>query len=228
MECNVPTDIVFSFAGLASRGGKHGPHADGWGLALYDGKIARVFLEPTAAARIARSRRSCASIRSRRCSRSRTSAARRAAAIGLVNTHPFTRELWGRHFVFAHNGTVKSAQRRSSAGFKPDRRHRQRARVLRAARARSSTTSSDYPRSLRGARRRGRRVTRSRSASGGTFNMLLGDGSAALRALRDEAPLHHPPRAVQEGDARRRGRHASTSRRSRRRGTASRSSRRCR
>jgi len=28
MECNVPTDIVFSFAGLASRGGKHGPHAD--------------------------------------------------------------------------------------------------------------------------------------------------------------------------------------------------------
>src|SRR5580692_7560114 len=50
MTCNVPTDIVFSFAGLASRGGKCGPHADGWGLALYDRKLARVFLEPMAAA----------------------------------------------------------------------------------------------------------------------------------------------------------------------------------
>ena len=49
MECNVPTDIVFSFTGLALRGGKTGPHADGWGLALYDGKFARSFLEPAPA-----------------------------------------------------------------------------------------------------------------------------------------------------------------------------------
>ena len=41
MECNVLTDIVFSFAGLSARGGKHGPHADGWGLALYEGPVAR-------------------------------------------------------------------------------------------------------------------------------------------------------------------------------------------
>jgi len=34
MECNVPTDIMFSFAGLSARGGRRGPHADGWGLAL--------------------------------------------------------------------------------------------------------------------------------------------------------------------------------------------------
>jgi len=49
MECNVPTDIVFSFSGLALRGGLKGPHADGWGLALYDGRGVRTFLEPTAA-----------------------------------------------------------------------------------------------------------------------------------------------------------------------------------
>ena len=49
MECNVLTDIVFSFSGLSGRGGKHGPHADGWGLALYDGRVARVFLDPGAA-----------------------------------------------------------------------------------------------------------------------------------------------------------------------------------
>jgi len=41
MECNVPTDIVFSFSGLALRGGARGPHADGWGLALYEGRVAK-------------------------------------------------------------------------------------------------------------------------------------------------------------------------------------------
>ena len=46
MECNVPTDIVFSFTGFAMRGGKTGPHADGWGVALYEGKFAHTFLEP--------------------------------------------------------------------------------------------------------------------------------------------------------------------------------------
>src|SRR6202041_3062764 len=46
MDCNVPTDIVFSFSGLALRGGQRGPHADGWGLALYEGRAARTFLEP--------------------------------------------------------------------------------------------------------------------------------------------------------------------------------------
>ena len=46
MECNVPTDIVFSFTGLRQRGGKTGPHADGWGLAFYEGRGTRIFLDP--------------------------------------------------------------------------------------------------------------------------------------------------------------------------------------
>ncbi len=50
MECNVPTDIVFSFSGLSLRGGERGPHADGWGLSLYEGRAVRSFLEPAAAA----------------------------------------------------------------------------------------------------------------------------------------------------------------------------------
>src|SRR6185369_428284 len=118
MECNVPTDIVFSFAGLASRGGKHGPHADGWGLALYDGKLARVFLEPIAAAesRLATFVREhpiktlLAIAHVRRRTR---------GGAGLVNTHPFARELWGRHWVFAHNGTIKSASRLTLGRFRP-------------------------------------------------------------------------------------------------------------
>jgi len=38
MSANVPTDICFSFKGLRERGGKTGPHKDGWGVAFYQGK----------------------------------------------------------------------------------------------------------------------------------------------------------------------------------------------
>jgi glutamine amidotransferase len=118
MECNVPTDIVFSFSGLALRGGACGPHADGWGLALYERKSVRTFLEPGAAAKsplaeylrknpiktllaIAHVRR------------------RTRGPVNLANTHPFVRELWGRHFTFAHNGTVKGVRKLPAGRFSP-------------------------------------------------------------------------------------------------------------
>ena len=46
MSANVPTDIRFSFAGLARRGGETGPHRDGWGIAFYEGRGARCFHDP--------------------------------------------------------------------------------------------------------------------------------------------------------------------------------------
>ena len=106
MECNVPTDITFSFAGLTARGGRRAPHAHGWGLALYDGNVAHVFREPAAA---------CASPLASfvRAHPIKTLLAiahvrqKTRGKISLANTHPFVRELWGRTFVFAHNGTVK-------------------------------------------------------------------------------------------------------------------------
>jgi glutamine amidotransferase len=118
MECNVPTDIVFSFRGLRQRGGKTGPHADGWGLAFYEGRAARVFLEPTAAADSPLARflsenpiKTLLAIgHIRRRTRGRTS---------LANTHPFVRELWGRHWVFAHNGTLPRVRRRALGRFQP-------------------------------------------------------------------------------------------------------------
>src|SRR3954470_23455983 len=56
MVSSVPADLVFSFTGLALRGGQTGPHADGWGLSLYEGKFARTFLEqdPAHSSRLAR------------------------------------------------------------------------------------------------------------------------------------------------------------------------------
>ena len=36
MNCNVPTDIVFSFTGFATRGGRTDEHKDGWGIAFFE------------------------------------------------------------------------------------------------------------------------------------------------------------------------------------------------
>jgi glutamine amidotransferase len=111
MECNVPTDIVFSFTGFALRGGKTGPHADGWGLSLYQGRFAHSFLEPKPActssmAEFIRAnpiKTLLAVAHVRKKTRGRAS---------LENTHPFKRALWGRHWVFAHNGTLPRVKRR--------------------------------------------------------------------------------------------------------------------
>ena len=118
MECNVPTDIVFSFSGLALRGGAKGPHADGWGLALYDGPAVRTFLEPAAAARSPlasyvrqnpiKTLLAIAHVRKRT-----------RGPVCLANTHPFVRELWGRSFTFAHNGTVRRVRRWPLGRFQP-------------------------------------------------------------------------------------------------------------
>lgn len=118
MECNVPTDIVFSFSGLRQRGGRTAGHADGWGLALYEGRAARVFLEPSAAAssRLARfvAEHPIKTLLAIGHIRKKT-----RGPASLANTHPFVRELWGRSWVFAHNGTVRGARRLPLGSFLP-------------------------------------------------------------------------------------------------------------
>ena len=177
MECNVPTDIVFSFSGLALRGGAKGPHADGWGLALYEGLRARAFLEPTAAARSALARY----VRENPIKTLLAIAHVRKKTRGnasLANTHPFVRELWGRHFVFAHNGTVRGVRRHALGRFHPigstDSEYAFCVMLHRLERA-----FPRYPCAGGAAQRElwsavadiGGRIGR-----GGTFNFLLGDG----------------------------------------------------
>ncbi len=50
MSARNPTDVNHSLALLRPRGGELGPHADGWGVAFYEGRAARVFKEPIPAA----------------------------------------------------------------------------------------------------------------------------------------------------------------------------------
>jgi len=118
MECNVPTDIVFSFSGLALRGGAKGPHGDGWGLALYDGNAVRTFLEPAAA-----SQSPLASYVRANPIKTLLAIAhvrrRTRGKVSLANTHPFVRELWGRTLTFAHNGTVKGVRKWPLEHFHP-------------------------------------------------------------------------------------------------------------
>lgn len=118
MDCNTPTDLVFSFRGFSQRGGATGPHRDGWGLAFFEGRAARLFLDPGACAASpladffrstpVKTLQAVAHIRKKTRGRVR-----------LANTHPFQRELWGRHWVFAHNGTVRDAETLKLGRFAP-------------------------------------------------------------------------------------------------------------
>ena len=105
MECNNPTDILFSFAGFAKRGGRTGPHGDGWGLAFYEEHAARIFLDPRPCAESP-----LASFLHHHSIKTELAIAhirkKTVGELSLANTHPFQR---GR-FVFAHNGTVDTTQ----------------------------------------------------------------------------------------------------------------------
>jgi predicted glutamine amidotransferase len=118
MSANVPTDICFSFTGLMQRGGRTGPHRDGWGIAFYEGHGCRVFHDPVPSAdsEIARLIQHY-SIKSqivishiRQANRGR---------VCLENTHPFLRELWGRSWVFAHNGQLRGIKQYPLRYYRP-------------------------------------------------------------------------------------------------------------
>jgi glutamine amidotransferase len=105
MNCNVPTDICFSFEGFCARGGHTADHADGWGIAFFEERGCRTFLDshPSTTSPIAelvrrypiKSKHVIAHIRKAT-----------QGAVALENCHPFQRELWGRYWVFAHNGNL--------------------------------------------------------------------------------------------------------------------------
>jgi len=105
MNCNVPTDICFSFTGFQARGGATDVHADGWGIAFFEQRGVRVFLDPQP---------SCSSpiaalVRQYPIHSKNVIAHIRKATQGVValeNTHPFMREAWGRYWIFAHNGNL--------------------------------------------------------------------------------------------------------------------------
>jgi predicted glutamine amidotransferase len=107
-----PADLRFSFTGFAARGGLTDHHGDGFGVGFFEDKACRLFMDnqPAASSPVAdllkhypiKSRNVVAHIRK----------ATQGDGLRLENCHPFTRELWGRHWLFAHNGDLKN--------YKPD------------------------------------------------------------------------------------------------------------
>jgi predicted glutamine amidotransferase len=116
MNANTPTDVMFSFAGLAQRAVQH---KDGFGIAFFeDARGLRHFIDHKSAraspvAELVQhypihSGNVIAHIRKSTQGR-----------IALENTHPFVRELWGRYWVFAHNGDLKNYAPRLHGAFRP-------------------------------------------------------------------------------------------------------------
>ena len=118
MNCNVPTDICFSFTGFQARGGLTDHHRDGWGIAFFEGRGARLFLDPgpSSTSQVAQLVRHYP-IRSLNVIAHIRKATQ--GVINLENTHPFQRELWGRHWIFAHNGNLLSYQPDLNGRFLP-------------------------------------------------------------------------------------------------------------
>ncbi|MEX3954510.1 class II glutamine amidotransferase [Trinickia sp. EG282A] len=106
MNCAAPTDVTFSFTGFAARGGVTDHHADGWGIAFFEDKACRLFIDHQSSATSP-----IAEMVKRYPIKSKNTIAHiRKATQGhilLENCHPFMRELWGRHWIFAHNGDLK-------------------------------------------------------------------------------------------------------------------------
>jgi predicted glutamine amidotransferase len=111
MVASHPADMVFSFTGFALRGGQTGPHADGWGLSMYDDKFARTFLEhhPAFSSPLARFLRDNPILTQLAIAHIRKMT---RGVANIQNTHPFVRVWHNRHIVFAHNGTLPKVKER--------------------------------------------------------------------------------------------------------------------
>ncbi len=118
LNSNLPTDICASFAGFRARGGRTDEHADGWGIAFFEDRGLRILNEPHP---------SCQSQLAEMVAEHPFQATNivahiRKATVGTVrleNTHPFSRRLWGRDWVFAHNGTLVDFVPRLEGDFRP-------------------------------------------------------------------------------------------------------------
>jgi glutamine amidotransferase len=116
MVSRYPATLTSSLERFAERGGEAGPHADGWGVAFYDGFDIRRLREPEPAAHSPW----MAFVRSQQRSTRLALAHIRKATVGdcmLANTQPFVRELGGRMHVFAHNGDLDQIDRRWRGGL---------------------------------------------------------------------------------------------------------------
>ena len=118
MNCNTPTDIIFSFEGFRMRGGLTDHHIDGFGIGFFERKGVRLFHDdkPSAQSPVADL------VNSYQIKSENVIAHIRKATQGsasLANTHPFIREMWGEYWLFAHNGHLENFQPPPGQRYRP-------------------------------------------------------------------------------------------------------------
>lgn len=175
MNCNTPTDIVFSFTGFATRGGLTDHHKDGWGIAFFEGSGVRTSVDHQAAVESPvaelikrypiKSQHVIAHIRKATQGR-----------VTLANCHPFVRELWGRYWVFAHNGDLKNFTPVLDGPFRPVGTTDSELAFCTILQELRKRFGDQLP--LLADLRAALREIVDDIARHGTFNMLLSDGSA--------------------------------------------------
>ncbi len=116
MSFNLPVRPNVSFRGFRHRG-KSNPH--GWGIAFYPDESAQIIKEPIQAGKSPLSE----FLQAYQEVKSKVFIAHvRYTSIGEKshkNTHPFCRELNGKEYVFAHNGTLRNYKNLKLERFKP-------------------------------------------------------------------------------------------------------------
>lgn len=118
MNCATPTDITFSFRGFSQRAGITSDHSDGFGIAFFEDKACRLFVDNQSAVESPIAELVCNyPIKSRNVIAHIRKATQ--GKINLENSHPFSRELWGRQWIFAHNGDLKDFIPELSGRFTP-------------------------------------------------------------------------------------------------------------
>ena len=124
MNSHLPASLTLSFTGFSQRGGGTDHHADGWGIAFFEsdcatpGKGVRHFVDKSSAATSPIAQM----LKSYHIKSHNVVAHVRKATVGQValeNCHPFVRELWGRYWVFAHNGDLKNYAPKLHGSFRP-------------------------------------------------------------------------------------------------------------
>ncbi len=107
MNSSKPAGVGFSFAGFARRGGCTDEHKDGWGIAFHDAAGCHLITDLLASSDSPLARQV---LQAPQRARNVVAHIRKATqgATAPENSHPFTRELWGRTWSFAHNGDLKA------------------------------------------------------------------------------------------------------------------------
>ena len=118
LNSNHPAAITFSFEGFVSRGGGTDHHRDGWGIAFFEDTGCRLFVDYQASIESPVAKL----IKQYPIKSTNIIAHIRKATQGkicLPNCHPFMRELWGKYWVFAHNGDLKTFHPQLSGQYLP-------------------------------------------------------------------------------------------------------------